>query len=278
MLQLGYTSSSVWNFMIPSATKVVTNMDGLEWKRTKYGKATQRFLKYAEKVAVRRSDFLVADSIGIQKYLKEKYGAGSRFIPYGANLFSNPDAGALEPFGLRPGNYDMLIARLEPENNIEMILEGVEKATATRRMLVIANHLTKYGSYLKKKFGSSEKIWFYGPLYEMRALNNLRYFSNLYFHGHSVGGTNPSLLEAMASHALIAASRNEFNASVLEKDAYYFESADDVRRLVESIDKNEGEAQKIQSNIEKIKTKYSWPIIIGAYADYFEEVVKSGRP
>jgi hypothetical protein len=94
-------------------------MDGLEWKRTKYSKSVQRVLKYAEKLAVKSSNYLVSDSIGIQKYLKEKYHQDSTYIPYGAFLFDEPNEEIIVAYNLTKFNYNMILARLEPENNIE---------------------------------------------------------------------------------------------------------------------------------------------------------------
>ena len=126
ILQLGYTSSSIWGWLLPKKSVILTNMDGLEWKRSKYSKKVQKFLMYAEKLAVKTSDYLIADSKGIQSYLKEKYNSGSEFIAYGANIFT-PNSGEniiQESFQLIPNEYFVLVARMEPENNIEMILDG----------------------------------------------------------------------------------------------------------------------------------------------------------
>lgn len=269
ILQLGYTSSSIWNFLFKRPAIIVTNMDGLEWKRTKYSKRTQNFLKYAERTAVKRSDSLVSDSLGIKKYLYEKYSTESDFIPYGAETFKDPDESVLTPFKLRAYNYDLLIARLEPENNIDVILEGFSKTNTGRQCIVVGNEKTHYGAYLVNKYAANKKIIFLGSIYDMKVVNNLRYFSNLYFHGHSVGGTNPSLLEAMASNALIAAHHNAFNASILEGDAYYFMSADEVATLISGITKDETQQNKIEANKLKIESLYSWRKIVNDYECVF---------
>ena len=123
ILQLGYTSSSIFNFLFKK-TRVVTNMDGLEWKRSKYSKAVQYFLKYAEKLAVLYSDVLIADSIGIKNYLDSKYNIDSIYIPYGADTIQEHDEDILTEYSLKPYQYDILIARLEPENSVKEIVEG----------------------------------------------------------------------------------------------------------------------------------------------------------
>ncbi len=275
ILLLGYTSSSIWGWLLPKKPVIISNMDGLEWKRSKYSRPVQEFLKFAEKWAVQTSDYLVADSLGIQRYLKQKYNAGSYFIPYGAHVFSQPDASALNEFNLTPYGYDMLMARMEPENNIETVLEGVQSAASGRTFLVIGHYKKHYGYYLYNKF-NSERIRFIGGLFDIGKLNQVRYFSNLYFHGHSVGGTNPSLLEAMASGALICAHRNDFNGSILEEDAYYFSDSGQVRQVLDSVTKAR-EASKISANIEKIRRLYRWELINQQYEQMMQECLKKGK-
>ena len=273
ILQLGYTSSSVWYFLLPKKSVIVTNMDGLEWKRSKYSKTVRGFLKKAEQLAARHSDFLIADSIGIQKYLWKKYRKKSEFIAYGATLFSDPDKTLLEPFNLAPYSYNMLIARMEPENNIETILSGHSKSNTQKKLILIGNYDNKFGAYLKKKY-ENEKINFWGSVYDLNLLNNLRHFSNLYFHGHSVGGTNPSLLEAMASQAFVVAHNNIFNRAILEKDALYFESAQDITTMLDKGIEKETYRACIDHNNSRILKDYSWNHITDKLENYFTECLE----
>lgn len=266
ILQLGYTSSSVWGWMLPRNSIIATNMDGLEWKRSKYSKYVQMFLKHAEKWAVKTSDHLIADSIGIKNYLETKYKREAQFIAYGAHLFDLAEKGILADYDLEPFLYNMLIARLEPENNIETILDGVVKSSTNKLFLVIGKHNTKYGEYLKTKYKKSKTIKFMGGIYNQEHLNNLRYWSNIYFHGHSVGGTNPSLLEAMATNCFIVAHDNIFNRSVLQSNALYFSTAKDISRFLnlEKSDYNE----LVVNNRKAIETQYSWPLINRQYEEF----------
>ncbi|MET1258513.1 DUF1972 domain-containing protein [Flagellimonas sp. DF-77] len=274
ILQLGYTSSSIWGWMLPKKSVIISNMDGLEWKRTKYSPPVQKFLKYAEKLAVKTSDYLVSDSIGIQDYLKEEYGADSEFIAYGAETFKDADENVLAEYGVEPYGYSMLIARMEPENNIEVILDGVELAGNEEKFLVIGNYKsTKFGNYLLKKFSDSKKIQFLGGVYNLQHLNNLRYYSNLYFHGHSVGGTNPSLLEAMASKALIVAHDNPFNKSILQGEAFYFSNKDEVKDHLQTHIKSDFSTY-LDSNFDKIEKSYNWPTINHNYLSYCQRCVE----
>ena len=123
-------------------------MDGLEWKRSKYSKLVQRFLLYAERLAVRYSDYLISDSVGIQRYLKNKYSVDSKYIPYGANLISDMDDNILKENNLITNSYNMLIARMESDNNIEIILQAVLASDTKRKFLVVGNTQNKYGCLL----------------------------------------------------------------------------------------------------------------------------------
>ncbi len=274
ILQLGYTSSSIWGWLLPRKKSIVTtNMDGLEWKRTKFSKPVQQFLKYAERLGTKYSDHLIADSVGIQEHIRQKYQKESIYIPYGAHLFKYPNRDTLNAYKLEPHAFNMLIARLEPENSIETILDGAVKAGKKVPFLVIGKHETRFGEYLKTKFGEQSNIHFLGGIYDINVLNNLRHYSNLYFHGHTVGGTNPSLLEAMASQGLICAHNNIFNKSILGADAFYFENSDQVCQLIDTTDKKEHQ-ELIAANNHKIETLYSWPVIINQYLAHFEEILK----
>lgn len=276
ILQLGYTSSSVWHFLLPKKPLIITNMDGLEWKRTKYSKPVQSVLKYAEKLAVNSSDALVADSIGIQKYLKAKYNQESTYIAYGATTFENPDENLLKHYDVEKYRYNMILARLEPENNIETILDGVVLSQDNMVMIVIGNHNTKFGIYLKNKFSNNIHIRFLGAVYNHNHLDNLRYFSNLYFHGHSVGGTNPSLLEAMASKALIIAHDNDFNKAILKENAFYFSNPDDVKKILLQTKKSDN-LRLIENNFEAIADEFNWEKINGAYLRLFEKKLSENQ-
>lgn len=271
LLQLGYTSSSVWAKWLPKKAVILTNMDGLEWKRSKYNRWVKKFLKVAEKWAIHSSDVLIADSIGIQQYIQEAYQKPSVYIPYGTHIPENFDSATLQKYGVEPENYHLLIARMEPENNIEMILDGYVKSTNQKPFLVIGNTGTPFGKVLVDKFKSEPLIRFVGGVYDSGQLDDLRYFSHLYFHGHSVGGTNPSLLEAMGTQARIAAHNNPFNRAILQDEAFYFTSSEEVKALIKKAEiKSEGEQWKEQ-NLRKVRADFNWPRIVDQYLELFEK-------
>jgi glycosyltransferase involved in cell wall biosynthesis len=248
-------------------------MDGLEWKRSKYSNSVKAFLKFAEKLAVNNSDELIADSKAIQSYIKEKHHKDSVYIPYGANVFDKANEKVLKNFSVQPFQYDLLIARLEPENNIEQILDGFSMTKVKRSFLVIGNKNTTLAKKIKKKHKHDARIKFLGYVKDIEVLNSLRYFSNLYFHGHSVGGTNPSLLEAMSSNALICAHNNVFNRAILGQDAIYFKTKFEVSKIVASSVKDVDD-RRLFLNTQKITQQYSWDQIISDYEDFLLKSLK----
>ena len=272
LLQLGYTSNSVWYRYWPKNAINIINMDGLEWKRAKYNKLTQRFLKWAESLAASRADILIADSIGIRDHLQREYKKNAFYIPYGAEIPENFPTSSLSKFNLEANRYYLLIARMEPENNIETIIQGYKQSEQCYPLVIVGSTQNKHGQFLLKKY-SSEFIQFPGAIYDQHVINSLRHFSTIYFHGHSVGGTNPSLLEAMACGCNIAAHDNLFNKAILGTDASYFSTADDVKKVINQPSQQDVTSRYCQHNIDKIRTIYNWNKIINDYEAIFLQVL-----
>ena len=206
--EAGYTSiipAYIW-FNVRKRKRPIftTNMDGLENKRSKFSPMVRRFLDWEEKMAVKYSHYLIADNMGIHDYYKEKYDKESKFLAYGADIHDDFNADYLKEFGLQPEEYYILIARLEPENNIVMAIEGYlhSKENGRRPLIVVGKTNTPHGKELVEKYGNEKNVRFVGGIYDFKKLDSVRHFSKAYFHGHSVGGTNPSLLEAMAVSSL----------------------------------------------------------------------------
>lgn len=271
VLLMGYTSSSVWGMLYPKKSTIITNMDGLEWKRSKYSKPVQQFLKYAEKLAVKHSHFYISDSRVIKDYLENKYNIVSEYIPYGADLISDIEREQLDTELAKKEDYFLLMARMEPENNIETILEGFNNSNSNRTFKVLGDTSNRFGQYIRHRFKNDERIQFKGAIFDTAKVRMMQNSSYLYFHGHSVGGTNPSLLEAMASEALIAAHDNPFNKSVLHSDAFYFSDADGVKHLVENVQRDATERAMVKNNVHKIAFQFNWQKIIDEYEAFIVE-------
>jgi glycosyltransferase involved in cell wall biosynthesis len=273
LLQLGYTSNSVWFRLLPKKPVIITNMDGLEWKRKKYSKVVRYLLKYSEKLAVTSSHHLVSDSEVIKEYLQQEYQAASTYIPYGADILEHPDISMLEGFELEAGNYCLLIARLQPDNHIEEIIRGMLDAGTGIPLLVIGNNRSRHGRYLRKMY-QGKTIRFHGAEFNKRLLDNLRHFARIYFHGHSAGGTNPSLLEAMAAKARICAHDNPFNRSVLGGNALFFTTSGDITGHLQNRLSEEYWQPLLEKNLVKINTEYRWERIAEEYYKLFVKSMK----
>jgi len=207
---------------------------------------------------------MIADSPGIQKHIINTYQVRPVYIPYGADVFSNPDPSVLKKYGLDPHEYFLMITRMEPENNIEMVIKGYLSSGHSSPLFIMGNIKNKFGQYVTSAY-KHPNILFSDAVYDQSELDNLRFYSSIYFHGHSVGGTNPSLLEAMACGCRIVAHDNQFNRAVLENEADYFPDANHVAELLNSA-KDPGVLRGWKKlNLEKILTIYNQATINDAY-------------
>ena len=273
ILQLGLITSALSIIFCKHRGKtIVTNIDGLEWKRSKWNRLVQKLTRLLEKYGVKYSDYLIADNLAIKDYLFEKYNVESRKIEYGTVPLEKPDISFLQKYRMSEGNYLVTIARLEPENNIEMICDGYINSKIKMPYYIIGNHLTDYGDFLKDKYRGYD-IKFLGGIYDKKCLDSIRYYSFCYIHGHSVGGTNPALLEAMAAKSLIIAHKNRFNRSVINDDAFYFSSAYDITKILKRSNLLSDKNKFIANNCKKINQLYSWRVIVGKYEKYFLEIL-----
>lgn len=271
ILQLGYTSSGVWQFLLPRTSKIITNMDGLEWKRSKYNFLVQRFLRWSEQLAARAAHQMVADNTGILDYLDQSYGKGSVYIPYGAEIPEKASTQLLRSYGLESGKYDLLMARMEPENNIHMILEGLVASDSELPVLVVGHKPNAHGLQLQRKFEGTQ-VRFHQGVFERIHTDALRQGCRYYFHGHSVGGTNPSLLEAMACGCLIHAHDNPFNRNVLGDNALYFSSSSDIKKQIAHPLAATEMALWKKNNFERLRREFQWESIAEQYLLLFEQL------
>lgn len=274
LLHLGYTSDSIWHRQWPKGMKHIVNMDGLEWKRAKYNHITRLFLKKAEAWAAHHADFLVADSTAIQEYLQEEYEKKAVYIPYGAAVYANASTELLNTYNIKPGAYYLAIARMEPENNLEMVIKAYLSSGMDDPLQIIGNTNTPHAKKILSRY-TNERVRFIGGLYDEQGLNDLRYHCKLYFHGHSAGGTNPSLLEAMACGCAIAAHDNPFNRAVTGEDAQYFRSEEDIIKIFRTPWDTQQRMLSRQANVTKIETVFSHEKITLQYEELMMRAVES---
>ncbi len=273
ILQLGYTSNAIWHWRLPKHAAIITNMDGLEWQRSKYSAAVRRFLRYSEALAAKHSDVLVADSIPIRQHLEETYGRKAAYIPYGAEASGELKATALADHQLAPDGYYLLIARIQSDNHILEIIRGHSASLSKYPLVVVGDTDNRFGRRLKKAH-DKQRVIFAGPVFDQEKLHQLRRHCRMYFHGHSSGGTNPSLLEAMGDSALICAHDNPFNRAVLGEDALYFGNESDVSyRILKGVAPGKRK-EFVQNNLQKVDADYRWSQVTDAYAKLIREAVQ----
>ena len=220
--------------------RLVINIDGLEHRREKWGKAARAFLKFSEKMAVRYADVIIADNKGIQDYVKEEYGKESVMIAYGGDhVIREADESfekdVLDGFGLEAGEYAVTVCRIEPENNCHKILEAFSRTD--RKLIFIGNwDRSEYGRGLKARYSGCSNIIIQDPIYDVDILYVLRKNAGIYVHGHSAGGTNPSLVEAMFFGCPVLCNDVVYNRETTHGKAYYWKDADELSALLERKD------------------------------------------
>lgn len=246
-----------------SSSRIVTNIDGLEWRRDKWGWLTKKFLKFSERLAVHFSDVVISDNQAIAEYVKAEYGIDSKVIAYGGDHVLQVDcrvSNAKEDFYLS-------LCRIEPENNIEMILSAFSESS--EKLKFVGNwNASAYGCDLKSRFSGYENIDIIDPVYDISTLFDLRSRCKGYVHGHSAGGTNPSLVEAMQFGMPVYAFDCTFNRYTTENRALYFCDRESLRKLVSK----DNEAVTIKSGLAMkhiAEKKYQWKTIVEEYESIF---------
>ena len=209
-------------FSTLSNSKIITNIDGLEWKRAKWGKWARRFLKFSEAMAIKYSDKIVTDNKAIFDYVVEEYGVETSVIAYGGDhAIRDLDV------EIESNEYSLALCRIEPENNVEMILEAFSKTH--KRLKFIGNwDASEYGKRLKGIYSLYNNIEIIDPIYDLDKLYGLRKNCSSYIHGHSAGGTNPSLVEMMHFSVPIIAFDCHFNRCSTHDRAMFFSSSDEL--------------------------------------------------
>jgi len=265
--------------------KVYLNPDGHEWMRAKWSAPVRKYWKVSEQMMVKYSDLDICDSLNIEKYIHEQYdgkGIGGRnpettFIAYGAetrkSVLADDDAKLLswyEKKGLRPKEYYLVVGRFVPENNYETMIREFMKSKTKKDFAIITNVNDGFLNELEQKLGykKDSRIKFVGTVYNKERLMKIRENAYGYFHGHEVGGTNPSLLEALGSTDLNLLLDVDFNREVAEDSALYWSKADgDLAKLIEKADTMGAEelSRLGAKSTQRIEEAYSWPYICGKY-------------
>jgi glycosyltransferase involved in cell wall biosynthesis len=247
---------------------VATHVDGLEWKRSKWSGAGKRYYQMSERLAVRWSDALIADAKGIQDYYRERYAADSVLIPYGAPILERPDLDKVRAAGYEPGGYHLVVARFEPENHVHVAVAGYRASTATRPLVVVgsAPYADEYTAGLHELAGDDPRITFLGGVWDQDLLDGLYAGALTYIHGHSVGGTNPSLLRAMGAGTAVLAWDVNFNREVLGDTGRFFGDPPALARLIEQAEADPAaESGRGAAACKRAAERYVWDDVAGDY-------------
>lgn len=271
--------------------KLYVNPDGHEWKRAKWNRFIKKYWKFSEKLMVKHADLLICDSINIEKYIKEdykKYNPKTTFIAYGSDVtkstLHDDDKEIIEWYhqnNIKPKEYYLVVGRFVPENNYETMIMEYMKSTTKKDFVLITNiEKNKFYETLKEKthFEQDKRIKFVGTVYNQELLKKIRENAYGYIHGHEVGGTNPSLLEALAMTDLNLLLDVGFNEEVGQNGALYWEKQENnLSNLINRLEKIPREDIEEYSNRAKkrIQDEYNWEKIVTKYErKYLGEKVK----
>ncbi len=257
--------------------RILCNPDGLEWKRSKWSTTERLFLKLCERCLIRCSDFIICDSKHIEKYIREKYKIiNTTFIPYGADVKSSTcDDEAFTAWasghGVKSKQYFLIVGRFVPENNYETMLREFAKSNTDKDLIIITN-IEKNKFYEKLKcsthFDTDPRIKFVGTVYNTELLKKIREESYAYIHGHECGGTNPSLLEAMASTEINLLYDVEFNREVGGDAAIYWSKKEGSLSIAISFVEGYDLPQRIDMDkrgTDRIRNIYDWKMVTDGY-------------
>lgn len=264
ILLLGVSGAIVLPLVrIFSSARIVTNIDGIEWRREKWQGIAGKFLHFSEKMAVRFSHEVISDNDAIAEYVKNAYGLDSHVIAYGGDHAIAVESVSVDELGL-PNSYAFSVCRIEPENNVHIILDAFSRIPSHALVLVGNWGYSVYGHALKEQYGSFSNLFLLDPIYDLAKLKSLRSSASFVIHGHSAGGTNPSLVEAMHFGKPVIAFDCNYNRSTTEGKAFFFKCGEDLIQLMDAMDA--GKACSVGGDMFEIAVrKYTWNIVAQQY-------------
>jgi glycosyltransferase involved in cell wall biosynthesis len=253
--------------------KIIISIDGIEWKRDKWSLPAKLYLWWAEKLAVRFSHIDISDNESIQDYTSLRYKTISRVIEYGADhtkVNLTPTSENIEKYPFLSKEYAVKVCRIEPENNVHTIVK-VFSELPDRTLVLVGNWKnSQYGIDVKQQYSDYENIHLLDPIYDQELIDLIRGNASVYIHGHSAGGTNPSLVEAMFLGLPIISNGVSYNRTTTEHQAFYFSNEEDLKNVLTEITKEDLRNCAVQ--MKKIaERRYTWKKIAKKYSQLIEE-------
>ena len=253
--------------------------DGLGWQRRKWSPLQRRYYRWSERVSAALATGLVCDSPAMQRYYLETFSAPSAYIPYGGTAGDPPSDDAPAKFGLEPGRYHLVVARLEVENNVDLIMREYN-ASGAKLPLVYVGGARYESDYSRRVFAEAgPRVRCLGPVYESALLNGLYKHCRTYFHGHEVGGTNPSLLRAMAAGAACVPIDVIFHREVMGEEGIFFRpEAGHLAGIIEALEADDARTAALGWLARsRADTLYRWDAVAAAYAQVLRLTAEQGR-
>jgi glycosyltransferase involved in cell wall biosynthesis len=276
LLVLGVAGAWLFPFIrLFTNKRIIVSIDGIEWKRDKWGRFAKLYLWWAEGLAVKYSHIDISDNESIQDYTAQRYGTLSQIIEYGADHASavKVEAQDKKEFPFLNKNYAFKVCRIEPENNVEMILEAFAELPRYNFVLVGNWEKSEFSKELYKRFSNHANIHLIQPIYDQRKLDVLRSNAHIYVHGHSAGGTNPSLVEAMFLGLPIFSFGVSYNRTTTDHKALYFNDKAQLKSLIQET--SFVELKALGQRMENIaKLRYTWRVVGDKYSFLIRKALK----
>lgn len=268
LLVLGVAGAWLFPFVrLFTSKKIIVSIDGIEWKRDKWSTLAKWYLWWAEGLAVKFSHLDISDNESIQDYTAERYGTLSNIIEYGADHTMRvfPESQDRRQYSFLSSAYAFKVCRIEPENNVHTVLEAFAEMPKYTFVMVGNWDKSEYGQKLKALYSTHKNLHLLDPIYNQRELDLIRSNAMVYIHGHSAGGTNPSLVEAMYLGLPIIAFGVSYNRTTTDHKAYYFQTKEELQELVLNTSvRSFHESGAVMKNIAD--QRYTWKIVAEKYS------------
>ena len=258
----------------------IINMDGIEWKRSQHGTVGRIALYINERFAAKFGSHLIADHPVIADHLASRASASKiTMIAYGAEPITDADTALIQPYGLETNRYAIIIARPEPDNSILELVTAFSSKHRGYKLVVLGDFSTENNYQKAVKAAASKEIVFLGAIYKKSILHALRKSARFYAHGHRVGGTNPSLVEALGAGSAVLAHDNEFNRWVADDSALYFSNQEEISDAIERLFRDETLVEKLRKSAKKrFEASFTWSKILEEYESLLEKDLVSSSP
>jgi glycosyltransferase involved in cell wall biosynthesis len=268
-LTLGYNTAIFCAWLNLKRVTNLFNMDGVEWRRAKWNRGEKAWLWLNDWAGCWLGRHLIADHPEIARHLETRVASGKiTTIAYGAERVRDGDADTVRQFGLEPGRYLTVVARAEPENSILEIVRGFSLRPRGVRLVVLGKYDPSYPFHAAVKAAASDEVLFLGTIYDKPVIQALRFNSLAYVHGHQVGGTNPSLVEALGAGNAVLAHDNRFNRWVAGPGARYFRSADTLSSVLDEVLSNATLLTQMRAaSVARFESAFRWAPILKQYEE-----------